>query len=99
MQHILGLEDAGRLVAVIVATHDGRKGWLNRLAVDPTYRGSGLGRRLISAAEQWLASQGILVWAVLIEKGNLPSLHLFHRVGYVPNPRILYLSRRPSAKA
>ena len=99
VQHIIGLEDGGRLVVAIVATHDGRKGWLNRLAVAPAYRGQGLARRLIAAAEQWLASQDILVWAVLIEEDNEPSLRLFQSAGYVLAPDILYLSKRPSAAA
>ena len=99
VQHIVGLEHDSSLVAVIVVTHDGRKGWLNRLVVDPTHRSRGLARRLVTAAEQWLASQGIAVWAVLIEGGNDPSLQLFQSEGYVPGPHILYLSKRPYAEA
>jgi len=99
VQRVIGLEHDGKLVAVIVATHDGRKGWLNRLAVDPAYRRRGLARRLIAAAEKWLASQGIVVWAALIEEGNEPSLRLFQSEGYVLARHILYLSKRPSAEA
>ena len=33
---VIGAEDAdGTLIGVVVATHDGRKGWINRLATDP----------------------------------------------------------------
>lgn len=99
MQQILGLEDEDRLIGVIVATHDGRKGWLNRLAIDPAYRGLGLARRLICSAEEWLASQSILVWAVLIEDPNEASLRLFQSEGYVLDPHIHYLSKRPSDRA
>src|SRR5512135_1201688 len=34
------------LVAVALLTHDGRKGWINRLAVDPAHRRRGLAQRL-----------------------------------------------------
>src|SRR5213078_1926497 len=34
----LGAFDGGRLVGVVLGTHDGRKGWINRLAVHPDYR-------------------------------------------------------------
>src|SRR2546426_28558 len=40
----LGAFDGGRLVGTVLGTHDTRKGWINRLAVDPGYR-----RRAIAA--------------------------------------------------
>jgi GNAT superfamily N-acetyltransferase len=98
-QHILGLEADNGLVALIVATHDGRKGWLNRLAVDPAHRGQGLARRLIASAERWLKTQGIEVLAVLIEQDNEASLQLFASAGYELSPDILYLSKRPDPTA
>jgi len=97
VQHIIGLEDNGRLMATIVATHDGRKGWLNRLVVRESYRRRGFARCLIVAAEEWLAAQDIVVWAVLIEDDNDPSLQLFQNSGYILAREILYLSKRPSA--
>ncbi|HUW15275.1 MAG TPA: GNAT family N-acetyltransferase [Anaerolineae bacterium] len=99
VQHIIGLEDGDRLLATIVATHDGRKGWLNRLVVDESHRRQGLARRLIIAAEQWLAAQGVDVWAVLIEDDNDPSLQLFQSAGYILARDILYLSKRPSSSS
>lgn len=94
LQHIIGLHHGDQLVAVIVATHDGRKGWLNRLAVDPLHRRRGLGRRLIAAADEWLSAQGLEIWAVLIEEDNETSLELFQSQGYVLGRHILYLSKR-----
>ncbi|MCK7482348.1 MAG: GNAT family N-acetyltransferase [Candidatus Moduliflexus flocculans] len=37
----------GRVVGTVLATHDGRKGWINRVAVDATLRKKGLGARLV----------------------------------------------------
>ena len=70
-----------------------------RLAVDPAYRGRGLARRLIAAAEEWLATKSIVVWAVLIERENERSLQLFKSAGYELGTDILYLSKRPGAAA
>ena len=99
VQTIMGLRDQQQLIAVIVVTHDGRKGWLNRLAVDADYRGRGLARRLIQEAELWLSDQGIDVWAALIEDYNDPSLKLFCSEGYVVHNDIIYLSKRPDPGA
>ena len=99
IQVILGLEEADRLVGVIVVTHDSRKGWLNRLAIDPAYRRQGLGLRLIQAAEEHLRSQGIEVIGALIEDWNSTSLALFAKAGYADHPGIRYLSKRPGPEA
>jgi len=97
VQTILGLEVDGQLVGAVVATHDSRKGWINRLAVDPDHRRRGYGARLIVAAEEALHEQGIHVIAALVESDNPTPLALFRKVGYVEiDPSIHYLTKRDS---
>jgi len=94
LQRGIGLRADDTLVAVAVLTHDGRKGWLNRLAVDPAYRRQGLARCLIAEAERWFAQDVMLeVWAALIERHNDASLLLFEELGY-ERPDVVYVSRR-----
>jgi ribosomal protein S18 acetylase RimI-like enzyme len=83
VQTVLGLEVDGRLVGAIVVTHDSRKGWINRLAVDPGHRRKGYATWLIGAAEVVLREQGMRVIAALVEDDNIASLALFRKVGYV----------------
>jgi N-acetylglutamate synthase len=83
-----------RLVAVVLATHDSRKGWINRLAVDPDYRRQGLATRLIGLCEEHFQALGIDIWAALIEDWNEASLALFRQAGYALAPDITYASRR-----
>jgi ribosomal protein S18 acetylase RimI-like enzyme len=94
-QVVLGLEDAGRLVAGVVITDDTRKGWINRLAVEPDYRRQGLAARLVAEAERELRARGIQVYAALIEDENVASLSLFQREGYKTHD-IYYVSKRDS---
>ena len=89
-----GLFDDGMLAGVILATHDGRKGWVNRLAVDPAYRHRGLAQRLIARAEQHLRAEGIEIIAALIEGYNRASLELFQKCGYKVFEDIHYLTKR-----
>lgn len=83
-----------RLVGSVLATHDGRKGWINRLAVDIPWRHRGLGGRLIEAAEAFLEKQKIAIIACLIEDYNTPSLELFKKCGYREFKGVHYLTKR-----
>jgi len=98
-QKLIGLELHGNLVGVVLTTHDGRKGWINRLAVLPELRRRGYAQQLVAEAERVLRSQGITVIAVLIEPDNQESLALFQQLGYAELPGMHYLSKRESADA
>lgn len=83
-----------------MATHDSRKGWINRLAVHPDHRRRGYGARLMAAAEKALRDQGMRVIAALVESINPASLALFREVGYVEiDSGIHYLTKRDSDEA
>jgi ribosomal protein S18 acetylase RimI-like enzyme len=86
--------EGGRVVGTVLATHDGRKGWINRLVVDETVRRRGLGARLVRAAEDWLGAQGMDILACLIEDGNLVSMAVFETLGYKKHPEIIYFAKR-----
>ena len=97
VQTILGLQVGGRLAGAVVATHDSRKGWINRLAIDPEHRRRGYAARLIAAAEAVLREQGMHVIAALVESDNTASLALFQKTGYVEiDSGIHYLTKRDS---
>jgi ribosomal protein S18 acetylase RimI-like enzyme len=87
----------GMLIGSLLATHDGRRGWINRLAVHPDYRRHGVAKQLIEAGEQALRDCGIDVIAALIEHDNDASLALFSDAGYVEHHGLHYVSKRSSA--
>jgi len=96
----LGFTLDGQLAGVVLVSHDGRKGWINRLAIDPRHRRQGLAGRLVSAAEEVLREQGIEVYAALVENDNVASWRLFLGLGYEEvDPGIHYLSKRTSPEA
>ncbi len=92
--HILFLKLRQEYIASVLITHDGRKGWINRLAVLRPYRRQGLARKLVEAAEQWLADQEIFIYACQIEAYNIESFEAFQRMGYIPFEGIHYLTKR-----
>ncbi len=83
LQRAVGIRAEGLLVAVAILTHDGRKGWINRLAVDPDYRRAGYARALIEEAERWFNEEvGVEVSSALIHSHNDASRALFAEMGY-----------------
>ena len=91
-------EAEGPLVGVILGTHDGRKAWINRLAVVPAFRRRGIARLLVRAVETRMVALGLDITAALIESDNQVSLRFFREIGYVHDPRIEYVSRRRSSE-
>jgi ribosomal protein S18 acetylase RimI-like enzyme len=87
-----------RIVAVALGTHDGRKGWINRLAVLPEYRRRGLGRLLVNELEKRFRRMGFDIYCGLIETYNDESMAFFARLGYVRHEDIIYYSKRKSEK-
>jgi ribosomal protein S18 acetylase RimI-like enzyme len=89
----------GRVVGSVLGTHDGRKGWINRLAVDAEFQRQNIARKLVAEVESRLSELGIEVIACLIEERNITSMHVFERLGYEKYPYIAYYSKRKSKEA
>jgi ribosomal protein S18 acetylase RimI-like enzyme len=87
-------ESEGRLVGTVLATHDGRKGWINRLTVAPGFRRRGIGSRLVRETETRLEALGMDVLACLIEEGNDASVRTFETLGYERHPEIHYFVKK-----
>lgn len=86
------------MVGVALGSDDGRKGWINRVAVLPDHRRAGIGRAFIRACEAVFEERGIGIVACLIEETNAGSLDFFAAAGYEIHHDIAYL-RKPIAGA
>ena len=89
----LGAFDGLRLVGVVLATHDTRKGWINRLAVRPSHQRRGVATRLVGEAERALVARGISLVAAHVDRPNRASLRLFRKLGYEPFP-VTYVRKK-----
>ena len=85
----------GDLIGIVVGTDDGRKGWINRLAVLPEHRNQGIGSRLVELLEEEFYSKDIKIIGTLIEGDNPESMRFFEKRGYV-DLEIRYYSKRES---
>lgn len=82
-----------KIVGVVFGTHDGRKGWINRLAVHPVHRRRGIASALVEACDEAVRACGIDIVAALIEPENSASLALFKALGYVDDAPVVYVRK------
>jgi ribosomal protein S18 acetylase RimI-like enzyme len=91
--HLVAVEGE-RIVGVVLGSHDGRKGWINRLAVDPAYQRRGIGAMLVTAVDTAIRGHGITIVCALVELDNAASASLFRQLGYADNVPVIYF-RKP----
>ncbi len=86
---LLGRE-GGALAAAIMVGHDGHRGWVYYLGVDPERRGQGHGRAIMNAAEDWLRQRGILKLMLMVRAENTQVQAFYDSIGYDEQPRTIY---------
>lgn len=79
---VLGVFDEEQLVGTVMVGHDGHRGWVYYLAVDESQRGTGLGKRMMAAAEGWLRNHGVVKVQLMVRSGNDAVLGFYEHLGY-----------------
>ncbi len=79
---VLVAEQDGHIAGSVIATFDGWRGNLYRLAVDPDYRRKGLARKLVDEANSRLASMGVKRITALVEKDHPEAVGFWNAQGY-----------------
>lgn len=78
----LAATDGGKLVGAVLCGHDGRRGYLHHLAVAASYRGRGIGRRLVEECARRLAAEKIERCHVFVYPDNMQGLAFWREVGF-----------------
>ena len=82
----------GKIIATVMTGHDGHRGWLYYLAVDPSFSGRGFGRRMVRHAEMWLKKLGVPKINLMIRDTNEEVRGFYEAIGYATEPR-LFMAR------
>jgi ribosomal protein S18 acetylase RimI-like enzyme len=82
--------DSASIIATVLAGHDGHRGWVYYLAVDPEHRHKGYGRAMMDAAEGWLRGHGIEKLQLLVRPDNSQVKEFYQSLGYSEQERIIY---------
>lgn len=78
----------GQVVGSVIATFDGWRGNIYRLAVRPEHRRRGIARALVAAAEETFAAWGVRRVTVLVERDHAWAVGFWSAVGYDLDARI-----------
>jgi ribosomal protein S18 acetylase RimI-like enzyme len=82
--------DGNAIVATAMVGHEGHRGWVYYVAVDPHRQGKGYGRAIMNAAEDWLRATGIEKLQLLVRPGNTQVKAFYESLGYGEQPRIMF---------
>ena len=82
-------ERGGQLVGTVCVGHDGHRGWLYQVAVEPKLRHQGLGRKLVRAAEDWLVERDVPKVQLMIRPTNEGVRRFYESLGYDLTPRLV----------
>ena len=88
-------EIEGEAIATVMAGYEGRRGWINLLAVDPRHRRHSLGRSMMGAAEGALRSLGCPKINLQVRSWNTQAIALYEHLGYGIDPCFSMSKRLP----
>ena len=86
---LLGRND-GSLVASTLVGHDGHRGWVYYVTVDPDHRYKGYGRVIMTAAEDWLRARGIQKLQLMVREDNAQVHAFYQSLGYYDQERVVF---------
>ena len=75
-------EENQEIIGVVMGAWDGRRGWINHLAVRPDHQRKGIGRYLIHELEKRLTLKSAKKVNAQVYRRNAKSVEFFKAVGY-----------------
>ena len=82
--------DGGAIVATVMVGHDGHRGWVYYVAVDPDGRKRGHGRVIMAAAEDWLRAAGIAKLQLLVRRENAQANAFYQSLGFEESTSVMF---------
>jgi ribosomal protein S18 acetylase RimI-like enzyme len=86
---LVGRED-GAPVASVMVGHDGHRGWVYYVAVDPERQKKGYGRLMMAAAEEWLRAAGIAKLQLLVRRENARANAFYNSLGFAQSTSVMF---------
>ncbi|HGZ7315336.1 TPA: GNAT family N-acetyltransferase [Vibrio parahaemolyticus] len=88
---------ADEIVGAVLVGTDGRRGYLQHLAVSSNYRGKNLGRELVSQAISALANVGVPKTHLFVYNENVNAQQFYEKLGWFPRDEVRMYSYNSSS--
>jgi len=75
-------EDDGDIVGTVLGGFDGRRGLIYHLAVSKSFRGKGIGSRLMNEVESRLRAKGCIRCYLLVTTDNPEGMEFYKNLGW-----------------
>jgi ribosomal protein S18 acetylase RimI-like enzyme len=86
---LIGRHD-GAIAATALVGHDGHRGWVYYVAVDPQHQKQDFGRAIMAAAEDWLRTTGVEKVMLMVRPDNTSVRAFYDRLGYETQERVIF---------
>jgi ribosomal protein S18 acetylase RimI-like enzyme len=85
--------DGSTVAGVVMCGHDGRRGHIYHLAIDPKHHGQGLGKRLVAECFDRLRDAGIQRAIILVANDNSRGRQFWLRSGWEELPAAIAMGK------
>jgi ribosomal protein S18 acetylase RimI-like enzyme len=92
---LLAEDPSGRILASVYAELRGNRGYLGMLAVDPAHQRAGLGKHMLSAAEERFRAKGCEAVDISVLNRRPELLPIYRRLGFVETGTEEFCPSRP----
>lgn len=82
--------EATQVCATTMVSENGRRGEVCYVAVGSPWRGTGLGRRILQAAEHWLLARNVPALELRVHEDNTHAQGFYAHLGYREIGRLYY---------
>ena len=82
--------DGDAIVATAMVGHDGHRGWVYYVAVDPIRQKRGYGRLTMTAVEDWLRQAGVPKLQLMVRRENVKAGAFYQSIGFAESATIVF---------
>jgi ribosomal protein S18 acetylase RimI-like enzyme len=86
-------QENNEVVGVVMGAWDGRRGWINHLAVEPDRQRTGIGTLLVRELEKRLIRKGATKVNAQVYQSNKKSIDFFKAAGYEVHEDLIMIGK------
>ena len=90
--------EEGQIVGAVLCGHDGRRGYIDQLAVKKSHRLRGIGKNLVARCVYNLIHTGIRRWHLFVLEDNNDALAFWNKLGWSKRIELVTMSQMLSDK-